>query len=73
MAPMAYWELRLALRSRPLNMRITSAMIGATASAIRVSFQFRYSSQPSSPITASVSRTSTVSTVVAALVTLDTS
>ncbi len=61
------------LRSWRENSRTVSMTSGPTASAIRVSFQFRYSIQPSRPATAIESFTSTVSTVVAAPVTPATS
>ena len=73
MSPMARCASRLMVRSRLENNRITSADSGMIASATRVRRQFSYSSQANRPATVSESRTSTVRTVVAALVTLLTS
>ncbi len=67
--PIALSDSRLIRRMRLENSFTTSAMPGATTSVTSVSFQLSQSSHASSSVTVSVSRTSVVSTLVAAPVT----
>ena len=71
--PIASCAPRVMLRSRRESTFTNHAIAGPTRSAMRVSFQFRYRSHASSPTIVIVSFTTTVTTLVAAAVTPDTS
>ncbi len=68
-SPIARCTARLVARRRELKPRTTSAMAGISSKAIRLSCQLSQNIQAKSPITASESLTSVVSTPVAAPVT----
>ena len=72
-SPIECCASRAMLRSRRDSRRTNSAIGGPTAMAISVSFQLRYSIQPSRPMTRMASWIATVSTEVAAEVTPPTS
>ncbi len=73
MPPMARCVSRLICRSRWLNARTTSAMGGITTKAMSVSFQFDQSRIAMRAMIVTVSRTSTVRTLVEAAARLFTS